>query len=120
MAIVLTDAGEALLADIFDGTTAVPSNWYIGWGTGAGTAAKGNTTLFTEASESRVAATMSQPVADKNRLVSTIVADGNKTITNAGFLSASTAGTIVVKTDFTGVALLTGESIELTFEVEWA
>lgn len=116
MANVFTDAGEALLTDIVDGTTAVPADWYVGWGTGGGTAAKGDTALFAEAAESRVAATMTQPTADANRFTATLTCAGSaKTITNAGVLSASTAGTLLLKSDFTGVPLEVGDSIQFAF-----
>lgn len=115
MANVFTDAGEALLTDILDGTTPVPGTWYIGWGTGAGTAAKGDTTLFTEASESRVAAALTQPTADANRFTATITADGSKTITNAGVFTAATSGTLLLKSDFTGVDVASGDSIQFVF-----
>lgn len=115
MANVFTDAGEALVTDILDGTTTVPATWYIGWGTGAGTAAKADTALFAEASEARVPATMSQPTADANRFTGTITADGSKTITNAGVFTASTAGTLLLKSDFTGVSVESGDSIQFVF-----
>lgn len=120
MADVFTQAGEELVADIMDGTTAVPTNWYVGWGTGAGTAVKGSTVLFTEASESRVATTDTQPSADINRFVGTITADGGKTITNAGIFSASTSGTLLLHSDFTGVLLALNDSIQFTFELTWS
>jgi hypothetical protein len=115
MANIFTSAGEALLTDIMDSTTAVPATWYIAWGTGAGTAAKGDTTLFTEAAEARVAATMSQPTANANRFTATITAAGTKTITNAGVLSATSAGTLLLKSDFTGVPLEASDSIQFVF-----
>ena len=120
MADIFTQAGEEFLADLVDGTSSAPANYYIGWGTGAGTAAKGDTTLFTEASESRVTATESQPSADQNRFVGTITADGTKTITNAGVLTASTSGTLMFKSDFTGIALNASDAIEFTFTVTWS
>ena len=120
MADIFTSAGEGLVADILDGTTSVPANWYIGWGTGAGTAAKGDTTLFTEASEARVAATMSQPSPDINKFLAQITADGTKTITNAGVFSASSGGVLFVKSDFTGIALNAGDKIEFDFQITWS
>lgn len=120
MADIFTQAGEEIVADLVDGTVSAPANWYIGWGTGAGTAAKGDTTLFTEASESRVTATESQPAADQNRFVGTITANGTKTITNAGVLSAAAAGTLLLHSDFTGVALNANDSIQFTFTITWA
>lgn len=119
MADIFTSAGEALAADILDGTTAAPT-WRVGWGTGAGTAAKGDTTLFTEASEARVNATMSQPAANQNRFVAQIVANGTKTITNAGVLSAASGGTLLLHSDFAGVPLLLNDAITFTFTVSWA
>lgn len=122
MADIFTDAGEDLVVDILDGTTASPgaTGWYTGWGTGAGTAAKGDTTLFTEASETRVQATMSQPASNQTRAVATITADGTKTITNAGLFNASTSGTLFLHSDFTGVAVDASDSIQFTFTVTWA
>ena len=120
MADIFTSVGEGLVADYVDGTASAPANWYIGWGTGAGTAAKGDTTLFTEASESRVTATESQPTADANRFVGTITADGTKTITNAGVFDASTSGNLLLKSDFTGIALTASDSIQFTFTITWS
>jgi len=79
MADIFTQDGEELVADYVE---AGPTNWYIGWGTGAGTAQKSDSVLFTEASETREIATESQPAADQNRFVATMTADGAKTITS--------------------------------------
>ena len=121
MATIYTQAGEEKIVDLIDGVSAVhldATNAKIGWGTGAGTHAKASTTLFTEASEARVAATVTQPVADKNQWVATLTADAGKTITNAGLFDAATAGNLVVAGDFTGIALATGDKIEFTISLE--
>ena len=120
MADIFTQKGEELVADYVVGTASAPTNWYIGWGTGAGTAAKGDTTLFTEASESREIATESQPAADQNRFVATLTADGVKTITNAGVLDASTSGNLLLKSDFTGIVLAASDTIQFTFTITWS
>ena len=117
MADIYTSAGEALVADILDGTTSVPT-YYVAWGTGAGTSAKADTTLFTEASESRVATTQSQPAADTNQFQGTITADGTKTITNAGILDATTSGNLILHSDFSGIALTAGDQIQFTFTLQ--
>jgi hypothetical protein len=117
MADVYTDVGEAETVDALDTALSTP---FIAWGTGAGTAAKGDTTLFTEASEARVSATKSQPAADTLRNVATITADGTKTITNAGLFDASTVGNMLVKGDFTGIALNLSESIEFTIDLQFS
>lgn len=118
MATVVTTVGREFLTDITDGTTAVPANYYIGSGTGAGTAAVGDTTLFTEVSEARVAATESQPVSTTNRFVATQPYTGTKTITNAGLLSASSGGTLLIHGDFTGIAVANGDSIQFTIDLQ--
>lgn len=121
MATVYTSAGEAKVVDLIDGVSAVhldATNAKIGWGTGAGTAAKADTTLFTEASEARVVPTVSQPVADKNQWLGTPTADAAKTITNAGLFDAATGGTLVVHGDFAGIALALGDKIEFTVTLE--
>lgn len=121
MATVYTAVGEGVVVDLVDGTSAVhldATNAKIAWGTGAGTAAKGDTTLFTEASEARVAATVTQPAADTNQWVGTLTADGAKTITNAGLFDAATAGNLVIHGDFTGIALALNDQIEFTITLE--
>lgn len=121
MATVYTQAGEEKVVDLIDGTSAVhldATNAKIGWGTGAGTAAKADTTLFTEASEARVAPTVTQPTADKNQWVGTITANAAKTITNAGLFDAATGGTLVIHGDFAGIALASGDKIEFTISLE--
>ena len=121
MATIYTQAGEQVVCDLIDGTSAVhldATNAKVAWGTGAGTAAKGDTTLFTEASEARVAAAISQPAADKNQWVATITADAAKTITNAGLFNAAAAGDLIIHGDFAGVALALGDKIEFTMSLE--
>ena len=121
MATVYTTAGKAIIPDLIDGTSAVHldnTNAKLAWGTGAGTAGVGDTTLFTEATEARVAATTSQPAADKNQWVGTITADGAKTITNAGLFNSAAGATLFVKGDFTGIVLATGDKIEFTMSLQ--
>ena len=121
MATIYTSAGEAVVADLIDGTSATHldnTNGKVAWGTGAGTAAKGDTTLFTEATEARVAASTSQSAADTNQWVGTITADGAKTITNAGLFNSAAGATLFVKGDFTGQALLVGDKIEFTISLQ--
>lgn len=120
MADIFTDVGETLVADYVDGTASAPANWYVAWGTGAGTAAKGDTTLFTEAAEARVTATESQPAGNQNRLVGTITSASGQTITNAGVFDASTVGNMLLKSDFTGIVLANGDSIQFTFDLTWS
>lgn len=117
MATVLTDLGEAWVVDMLDISASDEAEW-IAWGTGAGTADKADTSLFVEASEARVQGVGSQPVADKLRYVGTLVADGSKTITNAGTFTLVTGGVLIVKGDFTGIPLNLNDEIEFTVDLE--
>jgi len=121
MATIYVDAGEVVVVDLIDGTSSThldATNGKIAWGTGAGTAAKADTTLFTEASEARVAVVASQPAGDTNRWVATITADGAKTITNAGLFNSASGATLIVKGDFTGIVLALGDKIEFTISLQ--
>lgn len=120
MATVLTNAGEQWAAERMAGTNALDGH-FIGWGTGAGTAAKADTTLFTEASEARAVGTASvngSGSAAKYQIVGTITADGPKSITNAGNFQASSGGAPIVKGDFTSVGVNTGDSIQFTITID--
>ena len=120
MATVYTSAGEAYTADIFDETTTPATDYYIAWGTGAGTAAKSDTTLFTEAAEARKVGTATQPAADTNQWTGTMTSTSTQTITNAGLFTALTGATLVVKGDFAGVALNSGDKIKFTVQLQWS
>lgn len=117
MATVFTTVGKAWAIDKLDETVQTTAD-FIGWGTGAGTAAVGDTTLFTEAAEARVTATRTQPSADTIRWVGQLTSLSGQTITNAGNFTALTVGTLIVKGDFTGVVLLTGDQIQFTINLQ--
>ena len=127
MATVLTTLGEWKVTDLIDGTAGV--HWdiataKIAWGTGAGTAIKGDGTttgiaLFTEAAETRIAPTaVTQPAADKIQWVGTMTCNATpKTITNAGLFDA-VGSNLCIHGDFTGIALAAGDKIEFTISLE--
>lgn len=119
MSVVFTDTGENKVADILDGTVAVPT-YYIGQGTGTTDAAKGDTALETASAESRSAATLSQPSANINRFVATIVATGTRAITEAGLFDASTTGILIIRGVFSAINVVTSDSIEFTINLTWS
>lgn len=117
MASLIVNTGRAMLA-----LRAIAAALYVGWGTGAGTTGYTDTTLFTEASEARVSATLSQVTTtttnDTAQLVATLtVAGSGKTITNVAAFDASTVGNVLGKADFTGLALNVGDSITFTLKI---
>jgi len=129
MASVVTNVGLAVFTNRIMQAGTAPL--YIGWGTGAGTAAIADTTLFTEAlvtlsagtsdhttgTESRVTTTATN---DTYQVTGTRAATGSGTVTNAGLWDAASAGTLAVKSDFTGIALVSGDSIVFTFKIRLA
>lgn len=120
MATVLTNVGEQYICDLMSNVVATDAE-FVAWGTGAGTAAKGDTTLFTEAAEARVAGTLTTQGAGASaqfQNVGTITSASAQTITNAGIFTASSGGTLVIKGDFSGIALANGDSIEFTFTLD--
>jgi hypothetical protein len=127
MAVVVTNVGEEWAVDKFTETVQTKPE-YVGWGTGAGTAAKGDTDLFTAATEARVLCTTSKTgtgATAKFQAVGTLTADAGKTITNAALFVAAGSGSpptggtpMVVKGDHTGVVLALGDKIEYTFTID--
>lgn len=119
MANVVNDLGRGQFVKYLAGVTAIPANFYGSWGTGAGTAAKADTTLFTEATETRVATTRTSQTTDTIvRHVWTLVCNATgKTVTNAGVFDALTTGVLICKGDFTGVPLVAGDQITFTADI---
>jgi hypothetical protein len=119
MANVLTDKGRDLITALLVAST----DKYVAWGTGAGTAAVTDTTLFTESAESRTAGTQTQQTTsvtnDTYQVVGTITATATRAITNAGVFDASTAGNMLLKGDHSTVNLNTGDSIQYTFKLQF-
>ncbi len=109
---IFTQTGEELFADIIDNTVAVPT-YHGGMGTGAGAAAKGDTTLTTEV-ETRDVSTVSQPAADQLRWVSTIAATAARAIIEIGLFSLITGGIMFFRSDITVINLANGDSLEST------
>lgn len=124
MATVYTTGGRSITTNRLRGTGTEPN--FLAWGTGAGTAVVGDTTLFTESvQESRTTGTSSSVLTatagDTYQVVGTItVATAGKSITNAGLFDASTSGNLFMKGDFGTIALAVGESISFTIKVQFS
>lgn len=121
MADVFANAGKATTTGRLKGLGTEPNFGAIG--TGAGTAAITDTTLFTEV-ETRVAGTSTQQTTtvtnDTYRVVSTISITATRAITNAGLFDAVTTGNLFVKSDFATVNLVSGDSMQLTFNLKYS
>lgn len=124
MATFVVDGGLAIVTNRIKGSGTEPLN--IGWGTGAGTAARTDTTLFTEklvdlstsagtdhtvGTSTRVTTTTTN---DSYQVTGTRTATGAGSVTNAGLWDAASGGNLFVKGDFTAVPLAISESIAFT------
>lgn len=121
MATLLVNGGKAIVTNRIKGAGTEPN--YVAWGTGAGTTAATDTTLFTEVG-SRTAGTSTQQTTsttnDTYQVVGTLTAGSTETITNAGLFDASSSGNLFVKGDFTGITLNSGDSIQFTFKTQFS
>jgi hypothetical protein len=125
MATFVQDDGLDLLVDRFRGSGVEPI--YIGWGIGAGTTVRTDTTLFSErdvdltaTTGTRTTGTPTQQTTtttgDTWQLTGTRTATGAGTVTNAGCFDTSTIGSgrMFLKGDFTGIGLASSDSISFT------
>ena len=122
MATLLVNTGKAIITNYLNGGAATQPK-YVAWGTGAGTTAATDTTLFTEVTPRVTGTTTQQTTSTTNdtyQVVGTQTAGTSETITNAGLFDASTSGNLFVKGDFTGVPLNSGDSIAFTFKVQFS
>ena len=122
MATLLVNTGKAVVTNYLNGGAATQPK-YVAWGTGAGTTAATDTTLFTETGTRTSGTTTQQTTSTTNdtfQVVGTLTAGGSLTITNAGTFDASTSGNLFVKGDFTGVPLNSGDSIQFTVKVQFS
>jgi hypothetical protein len=120
MASVVTTVGKGIITNRIKGAGTEPL--YTAWGTGAGTAVVGDTTLNTETG-TRVSGTSTQQTTsvtnDTYQVVGTMTAGGALAITNAGLFDAATVGGLFVHADFTTINLASGDSIQFTFKVQF-
>jgi cytoskeletal protein RodZ len=122
MAVILTNVGEDWASQRMagSGTDSSYTGQYVGWGTGAGTAAKADTTLFTEQG-SRTAGTVTVSgtgSSAKYQVVATLTASGTLAITNAGNHTLSSGGTLIVHGDHGVVNLALNDSITYTIQID--
>lgn len=126
MATFVQDSGLDIVTNRLKGSGTEPVN--IGWGTGAGTTVRTETTLFTEklvdlstsagtdhtvGTSSRITTTTTN---DTYQVTGTRTATGAGTVTNAGLFDAASGGNLFLKGDFTGIGLASGDSIAFTIK----
>lgn len=125
MATFVVDGGLDIVTNRLKGAGTEPLN--VGWGTGAGTTTRTDTTLFTEALVTLAAGTTDHTAGTSTRVtttttndtyqvVATRTATGVGTVTNAGLWDAASGGNLFLKGDFTGIGLASADSILFTIK----
>jgi hypothetical protein len=123
VATVFTNRGKRWVVDKMR-TVETSTQKFVAWGTGAGTAVVTNSSLFTESTEARVSGTVTAVTTDSTgdtyQVVGTITATGSRNITNAGVFDASSSPSdLLMYGDFTAIPVLTNDSIEFTFKLDF-
>lgn len=120
MAEVITTVGRAQAAGYLAGTVPIVTTYYGNVGTGAGTAAVGDSTLFTEVGSARVAITPTRVTVtnpnDTAQYVFVYTATGGVSVTNAGTWTATSGGVLMQKSDHATIPLLATDTITYTFQ----
>lgn len=130
MTTLVVSTGKAIITNRIKGAGTEPLN--VSWGTGAGTTAGADTSLFAEAnaagaaigSGARVAGTSTQVTTtttdDTYQVIGTITTSAPVTVTNAGLFDSATGGVgnLFLKGEFIGVVLGSGDSIQFTFKAQ--
>ncbi len=125
LATVFTNAGAAIVTNRMIQAGTAPKN--IGWGVGATAAAVTDTALGTESapttSGGRTVGTESRTTItntnDNYQVVGTVTAAGTLAITEAGLFDATTAGNMLIRSVFTAVNVVSGDSIAFTFGLKF-
>lgn len=125
LATVFTNAGAAIVTNRIIQAGTAPKN--IGWGIGTAAAAVGDTALVTESapttSGGRTVGTESRTTVtntnDNYQVVGTVTAAGTLAITEAGLFDATTAGNCLIRSVFSAINVVSGDSIAFTFGLKF-
>ena len=112
-----TTAARDAVVDAFTGAFTLSNFNYHDAGTGTTAEANSQTALVTPWGGARVSGTQSQPTADVYQTVATISFNNTFAITEHGVFSASTVGTLLDRTLFTAINVVSGDSITFTFQL---
>jgi hypothetical protein len=129
MGTVLTTVGKGLTTGFLTGLGSPVVPQYVAIGSGSTAAAVTDTTLTTEYTAgtwtgyARVAGTATQQTVtathDTAQWVASWTAGAAQTVAEAGNLTLATAGLLFVHGNFTGVALSSGDSIQVTITCQF-
>lgn len=115
---VVTTAGVNYLVDgLQANTTDVSLFKFHGSGTGVGAEAIGNTTLGTEVATRTSGSQAEGASANIYRTIGTVTYASAFAITEHGIFSASSGGTLLDRSTFAAINVISGDSIQFTYEL---
>lgn len=125
LATVFTNAGAAIITNRVISAGTAPKN--IGWGIGTTAAAVTDTALVTESApttaggrtvgtETRTTVTNTN---DNYQVAGTVTAGSSLAITEAGLFDAVTSGNMLIRSVFSAVNVVSGDSIAFTFGLKF-
>lgn len=92
---------------------------YHGMGTGSTAENVTDTALETDTGIARATGTQTETDHDTYKSVATITADATEAITEHGIFNAAEAGTLMDRTVFSAINVVSGNQIEFTFEISF-
>jgi hypothetical protein len=118
--VVTTAWITAMATYMFDGSTAAPTAYdYHDCGTGVGAEAVGDTGLGTPYGGARTNGTPTNPSAGVYRSVGTVSFTSTLAITEHGLFSAAAAGTLLDRSVFSAINVVSGDAIQFTYSLTW-
>lgn len=115
---VVTTAGVNFIVDAFQNLVEVENMKYHDCGTGVGAEAVGDTALGTPYGGARTSGTTAEgSSANIYQTVGTINFTSTLAITEHGVFSAASAGTLLDRSVFTAINVVSGDAIEFTYEL---
>ena len=115
---VVTTAGVTYIVDAFQNSVEVENLKFHASGTGTTAEASGDTALVTEVEAARTSGTTTEGAsANIYRTVGTIAYTATRAITEHGVFSASTTGTLLDRSVFSAINVISGDSIQFTYEL---
>jgi len=124
---IITNTGKAGMASRFNGAGSEAAFTYLALGTGSTAAAAGDTALGTEivaSGLSRANATVSRVTTtqtnDTAQALHTWTASGSVSPSEVGLLNAASVGVLAARQVFTAVPLVSSDSFQITYKVQFA
>jgi hypothetical protein len=123
---VVTDAGVAYIVDAFQNSVELENMKYHGFGTGTTNEAVGDTALVTELTtqyatdNTRPTGTLTEGATGNIfRTIATLSPDASAAITEHGIFSqaANSGGTLLDRSKFAAVNLVSGDSLQATYDL---